>query len=124
MATKYNYIRDINGYNGFGLPFTDTAFSATIAAATDTTVTVPGNSGMGGNGIYQLPVWLAIFRYEAGANVWVSINTTAIVPVGATFLATSSVLLPDSAIVQGGDVIHFITTTAATDISVRLYSIS
>lgn len=123
MPTKFNMCRDINGYNGFGLQFSDTNFSATIAANADTTITVPSNSGMGGYGIQSSSTWIAIFSYTPGASVWVALNTTASVPAGATFASTQSQLNPAARLVKGGDIIHFISASAA-DVSVMLYSIS
>ncbi len=31
MTTRFYMIRDINGYNGFGLPFCDDKFNVTLA---------------------------------------------------------------------------------------------
>lgn len=124
MATKFNMTRDINGYNGFGLQFTDTAFSATLAINTDTSLTVPSTSGMGGFGISASSLWLAIFTFTPGSSVWVALNTTAAKPVGASFAATASELNPAARLVQGGDVIHFFCASANVDVSVLFYSIS
>jgi hypothetical protein len=131
MATKFNMTRDINGYNGFGLQFTDTAFSATLTASTDTTLTVPSNSGMGGNGISSQPLWLAVFSYDPGTSVWVAINTPASAPAGSTFGATQSELNPAARLVKGkdnlgnaADVLHFFSTGTAVNVSVIFYSLS
>lgn len=124
MTTKLNFIRDINGYNGFGLQFTDTAYSCTLTQNTDTTLTVPKTSGMGGQGISQKANFLAIFNYDPGTSTWVALNTTAGAPAGNTFAATQSELNPAARLVNGGDVIHFYSTDIGTDVSVILYSIS
>lgn len=123
MATKFALTRDINGFNGFGLKFTDTAYSCTLAAATDTTLTVPDHSTLGGVAFNQeaQPSLIAIFSYDPGESVWVSINTTAAVPAGATFAATASELNPSARQVVGGDVIHFIAAAANVDVSVSFY---
>lgn len=124
MATKFNMTRDINGYNGFGLAFTDTAYSATLAATTDTSFTVPSSMGMGGNGFFSSSEWLAIFEYTPGSEVWVAVNTTAAVPAGASFAATASEMNPAARLVKGGDVLHFKTASANNSVSVLLYSLS
>ena len=48
MTLPFSLTRDVNGYNGFGLQFSDTKFNATIAQSTDTTLTIGGNAVMGG----------------------------------------------------------------------------
>ncbi len=135
MPTKFNMTRDINGYNGFGLVFTDTAYSCALAANTDTTLTVPTGSSIGGaaypvSGIHaentgtpesQL---IAIFEYNPGAVVWVANNTTAAVPAGATFAATASELNPAARAVTAGDVLHFITPDSGDVVSVLFYWLS
>lgn len=124
MTTKFNMVRDINGFNGFGLPFTDTAYSATLAASTEQKITVPSSSGMGGNGVSYSAQWIAVFNYEAGSTVWVANNTTAAVPAGGTFAATLSEMNPAARYVKGGDVLSFITAGTGIDVSVSFYSIT
>lgn len=129
MVTKYNQTRDINGYNGFGLPPSDLNYNATLAATTDTTLTIPNTMGMGGNGIYQKSVWLVLITVAPTTGaVWLAVNAVAAVPVGSTFATTSSVLLVPTVYnafqVNGGDVLHFFSTPATNSVSVRLYSIS
>ena len=123
MATKFALTRDINGYNGFGLKFTDTAYSATPTINTDTTLTVPDHSTLGGAAYTQeaQPTLIAIFSYDPGEAVWVALNTTAAVPAGATFAATASELNPSARQVVGGDVLHFFTAAANVAISVSFY---
>ena len=122
MSTKFNMIRDINGFNGFGLIFTDTAYSATLTTATNTTLTVPANMGMGGNGISTISQWIAIFSFTPGSSVWVSDSAAvAAVPVGASFAATNSELNPSARLVKGGDVLNFITAGTGVDVSVMFY---
>jgi hypothetical protein len=124
MPTKFNMTRDINGYNGFGLQFTDTSYSATLAASTDTSVTVPSTTGMGGFGISASSLWLAVFSFDPGTSVWVALNTAAAAPAGASFATTSSELNPAARLVKGGDVIHFFSTGTAVNVNVAFWSIS
>lgn len=124
MATKFAMTRDVNGYNGFGLKPSDTNVSATLTINTDTTFTVPGSDAIGGCNYQTKSLWLAIFSYDAGSNVWVSINGTAGNPVGSSFAATSSFLNPAGLELKEGDVIHCYSTQASVDVSIRFYSLT
>jgi hypothetical protein len=124
MATKFNMTRDINGFNGYGLIPSDTNYSATLSASSDTSVTTPGAMGMGGNGIASKSLWIAVLNYTGGNDVWVAVNTAASAPGGSSFASTSSMLLPAAIQVNGGDVLHFYTTASSVSVSVRFYSIS
>lgn len=114
MATFFSMVRDINGYNGFGLQPPDYVYNATLAQSTATALTVPAAYGK----------WLAIFSYEPGGACWVADNHTAAVPAGATFAATTSVLLPVSWQVNGGDVLSFITPDTSCAVGVAFYALS
>jgi hypothetical protein len=123
MTTKWILTRDINGYNGFGLPFTDTAYSATLTANTDTSLVVPSTNPPGGNS-YEgnaKAVLIAIFSFDPGTSVWVARNAVASAPAGASFAATSSELNPAARQVYAGDTLHFYSTGTAVNISVLFY---
>jgi len=92
-------IRDINGYNGFGLPFSLNKYSANLAQNTDTTQVVPSYA----------PHYVAIFSYQPGSAVWVTKGATAAKPAGSTFAAVSSELNPVARYVNAGDTLHFLT---------------
>lgn len=124
MTTKFNMSRDINGFNGFGLKMTDTAYSATLATTTDTTLTIPSTIGIGKQGPATVAEWVAIIESDPGTSVWVALNATAGVPAGASFAATASALNPGAIDVLGGDVLHFYTSGTGVNVSVRLYSLS
>ncbi len=102
----------------FGFRFSDLKYSANLAASTDTTLTIPGNA----------PRYKALIKVEQNGLVWVANNETAAVPVGATFAAVSSELVNDAKSlcreVKAGDVLHFITATANTEVSVVLYALN
>ena len=123
MATKFAMSRDVNGYNGFGLIPTDTAYSVTLTANTDTHFAVPKNSSIGGGNtaVTNNPVLIAIFYFTPGAEVWVAKNATAIVPAGNTWGATTSEGNPSAWQVEGGDVIHMITAATGISAGVRFY---
>lgn len=123
MTTKFNMSRDINGYNGFGLPLSDTNYSCTLTANSDTTLTVPNAIGLGNQGPSTVAQSIAIINADPGTSVWVAVNGTASTPVGATFASTTSALNPGAIFVNGGDVLHFITSATGVNVSVRFYSL-
>lgn len=123
MATPFALTRDINGFNGFGLPFTSDKYSATLTTLTDTTLTVPGSSAMGAACATTYNKFIAIFSYEPGASVWVALNETAAVPAGSSFASTTSELLPSARSVQDGDVLHFYSSDDSASVGVTFYAL-
>jgi len=111
-----NFGRDVQGYNAFAPSFSTVAYSATLAASTPESLTVPTTNRN----------WIAVMTIEGGSDVWVANNHTAAVPAGGTFAATNSELIPltKSMSVIGGDVLSFITSTTTADVSVVLYAVS
>jgi len=124
MTTPFSMTRDINGYNGFGLAFTDTSYSVTLAASTATPLTIPGDTSLGRMGSTTKNRFLAVFSYTPGAEVWVSNNSTAAVPAGASFSASTSELNPGAKVVFAKDILSFITSEINISVSVALYSLS
>lgn len=126
MTTQYKLQKDVAGYNGFGLQFCDTMFSASLAITTDTTLTVPLKGAMG-MALDTVNKWLAVIQVEANLSVWFALNATAAVPAGSTFAATTSDLIIGSEYygveVKAGDVMHFLAPTAGTDILVKFYAL-
>lgn len=126
MTTQYKLQKDVAGYNGFGLQFSDTKYSATLAASADTTLTVPEKGSMGA-ALNSVNKWLAIIQVEANLSVWFALNATAAVPAGATLVLTTSDLIIGTAFygveVKAGDVMHFLAPTADTDILVKFYAL-
>jgi len=114
MITPYTSQQPVDD---FGLLFSKLKFSASLAATTDTTLTIPG----------QAQRYKALIKVENNGLVWVALNATAAVPAGGTFAATTSELINDNSTlcreVKSGDVLHFFTATAGTDISVVLYAV-
>lgn len=101
----------------FGLMFAGKKYNATLAITTDTTLTVPGDA----------PRYKAVIKCEPAGQVWVANNVAAAAAVGSTFAATASELLTESQKmcreVKAGDVLHFYSITATTDVSVVLYAL-
>ena len=126
MTTQYKLQKDVAGYNGFGLQFSDLKFSASLAITTDTTLAVP-LSGSIGAPLDTINKFLAIVQVEANLSVWSALNAVAAVPAGTTFAATTSELIIGGEYyareVKAGDVMHFLAPTAGTDISVVFYAL-
>lgn len=126
MTVQYKLQKDVAGYNGFGLQFSDLLFSATLAATTDTTVTVPTKGAMGVP-LNTVNRWIALIQLKANSEVWFALNATAAVPAGASFAATTSDLVIGGKYygveVKAGDVMHFLAPVAATDILVKFYAL-
>lgn len=126
MTTQYKLQKDVAGYNGFGLQFSDQKYSASLAITTDTTLTVPSSSAMGAP-LNSVNKFLAVIQVEANLSVWCALNTTAAVPAGSTFAATNSDLIIGGEYyareVKAADVLHFLAPTAGTDICVMFYAL-
>ncbi len=126
MTTVYKLQKDVAGYNGWGLPFSDLKFSASLAITTDTTLVVP-SSGAIGAPLNSVNRWLAVIQVEANLSVWLALNATAAVPAGSTFAATTSDLIIGGQYyaveVKAADVMHFFAPTAGTDILVKFYAL-
>lgn len=126
MITQYKLQKDIAGYNGFGLQFSNTKYSASLAITTDTTLTVPSASSMG-MPLNTVNKFIAVIRVEANLSVWFALNATAAVPAGSTFASTTSDLIVGGEYyaveVKAADVMHFFAPTAGTDIMVKFYTL-
>lgn len=113
MLTPYISQQSVND---FSLGFASLKYSAALAATTDTTLTIPGNASR----------YKAVIKVDANL-VWVALNATAAVPAGTSFAATTSELISDNNAlcreVKAGDVLHFYTATATTNVSVVLYAV-
>lgn len=84
------------------MPFSDTGAKFWLGAGVELTYTVPGESDQ---------KFRAEFRYNENADVWVKLNGTIIVPVAGTVVDSyNEEFRPEFKVVNGGDVLHFIST--------------
>lgn len=129
MTVQFRRFDEVKGINDFGQQYSDQIYNATLAATTNTQLTVPGGGIMGAmtsfGGTNDKNKVYAVIRVSFGDEVWVAVNATAAVPVGASFAkATSEIVTSDETItklVSVGDVINFFTAGATTSISVTFY---
>lgn len=114
MTTPYIAQQTVND---FGLRIADIQYSARLAITTDTTLTIPGNA----------PRYKAVIKCMPTGYVWVATGAVADDPAGSTFAATTSEMLtsayPICREVKAGEVLHFFSSTATTDVSVSLYAL-
>lgn len=118
MTTKFNLVRDINGYNGFGLSFSDTKYAMQLAANVEQTLAIPASTDP------TYPNYLAIFSIAPGNSAWISLNQTATYPSGAVS-AISSELNPIARYIKGDGLqtLHFITPDATAKLGITLYAV-
>ena len=128
MTIQYRVAKDVAGLAGLPAYFSDINYSVKTAANTEATVNVPSSAPMGALPSYAKNKFLAEFVViPTTADVWVALNNTATVPAGSTFAATNSELLPafpSTKIVEEGDVLHFISSAANANVSVKFYAIN
>lgn len=115
MSTiKFAMLRDINGFNSFGLTPTAENYNVTLSAgAAQDLCTVPET----------FINWAAVFYYQDGSNVFVAVDDDAELP-GGTPAQSNSQGKPSVRLVQGGQTISAITSDTTTDVGVSLYAIS
>ena len=114
MITPYTSLHQVND---FGLTPCNLKYSATLAASTDTTLTVPG----------QAPRYKAVIKAEADAVVYFAVGAVAEVPAGAGFAVSTSEMIPVNGTlcreVKAGDILHFFTAGVSIDVSVCFYAV-
>ena len=114
-AQILSFGRDVQGYNAYAPQTSNNKWSATLVNGSPQSITVPSSHS----------VWVAVFSYQPGTNVWVDLTgNTAEIPVGGTFAVTTSELLPASREVLAGTVISAITDNASCDVGIMLYASS
>lgn len=128
MTTQYKIQKDVAGYNGYGLQFSDIKYSATLAITTDTSLAVPltGSLGAALNSVNKFLAIVSVYNATGEGEVWCALNTAATVPAGASFAATASDMIVQNKDyarwVKAGDVLHFLSPVAGTNVSVMFYA--
>lgn len=118
MTTQYNFIRDINGYNGYALIPSDQIWSVKLTASTATPLVVPSDAT-------QYVIYVST---DAPNAVWISTNGVATIPTSNDFskensFIVNSILNPIPAFaVNGGITLSFISSSA-TLLSVMFFKV-
>lgn len=128
MTTQFRTIQESKAYNDFAQLPSDQIYNATLAATTNTQLTVPGGGTMGNLSSYtNVNKVLAVVRVSEGDEVWVAVNQTADVPAGASFaLDTSEIVTCQNVYckyLSVGDVLNFYTAGSTTSVSVAFYAL-
>lgn len=112
MSTPINFARDINGKNTFIPASSLQKYSTTLETGVAQTLAVPSDASR----------YIAVFSSTPGSSVFVAINETA-EAAGISFALTTSDLNPPGLIVERGDTISFISSTAdPVELNVKFYS--
>jgi len=130
MTQPFRTIQETKAENDFAQIYSDQIYNATLAAATNTQLTVPGGGVMGAitsfGGTSNHNKVLAVIRTTG--DIWVAVNKTAAVPAGSSFAKDTSELvtnvLDKAYLVNVGDVLNFISKAATTpSVSVAFYAL-
>lgn len=112
---ELNFGRDTQGLNAYAPDLANNMYSAAFASGDEDDITVPSTSDE----------WIAVFSYQPGGTIWVSVNDTAAPPAGNTFAATTSFLLPAQLKVKKGDTIScYNNSTTDQDVGIALYAVA
>ncbi len=127
MTTQFRRTDEVKGINDFGQEYSAQIFNATLAANTNTTLTVPGGGIMGGmTSATGLNKMYACIRVSYGTQVWVSVGAAAAVPAGASFIAATSESVssdnPITKLVTEGDILNF-KSAGTPSVSVTFYAL-
>lgn len=118
MSTELSFGCDVQGLNAYAPQFPTDNYTATLAASTARTITVPS----------KYPVWIMYVRLQPNGWCWVARTTTAAVPGGSSFAASASEIISGAIeykrLVYAADAISFITPNTTCDISVTFYNVS
>ena len=129
MTRQFRTDQEVKGFNDFGQIYSDQIYNATLVAATNTTLTVPGGGVMGAmssyNGANTKNKVMAVIRTTG--DIWVAVNQTADVPAAGTFAKDTSELVTNTLdkayLCNVGDVLNFFAKTATTpSVSVAFYA--
>ena len=118
MSTLLAFGRDAQGYNAGAPQFPTDIFTATLAANTAKSVTVPSTHA----------VFIMYVRVQPNGWCWASRTTTAAVPAGSSLASAASELICGTIeyrrLVYAADAISFITPNTTCDIEVAFYQAS
>lgn len=112
--TPFNMVRDVNGFNGFGLTPSDDMADTTLAANVAQTFTVPTTAAF----------YIAIFSIDPGLRVFARYDgSAAVLPSGSVVTTNKSELNPVGRKLQGGSTFSCITPDASAYVQVSYYAV-
>lgn len=114
MSTVLNFQKDVQGFNTYAPRFSVNKLSTTLSNGIEETFTIPA---------YFANCVISIVP-NAGGNIWVSVNESSQLPTSGSFIASNSEQNPGPRLVNGGDVVHVITSQSTCDVSVILYAVT
>ena len=117
MITRFKMIRDINGFNGFGVVFSNTNYKALLSGNVIETLIMPPTQDA------TYPNIFAIFTYQPGSPVWVALNDTVSIPTGS-FTQVNAQLNPATRYLKTGDTLSIITSDPTCEMGVSLYAVA
>lgn len=125
MTTPYSMIRDINGYNGFGLPLSDSTFNSYLTAGTNETLTVPSDNSVGITSGNPRHKFVARLVFTPGKQIFVAINQEAFFTASGPFDVTHSAQFTQNELilVNAGDVINVKTPDSGCTVTVSFYAL-
>lgn len=130
MTTLFRSQQEVKAINDFGQQYSAQIYNATLSAATNTQLTVPGGGTMGAissyGGTSDKNKVMAVIRTTG--DVWVAVNQTADVPAGTSFAQDTSELVTNTLdkayLVNVGDVLNFFAKVGTTpSVSVAFYAL-
>lgn len=112
-TTPFAMVRDINGFNSFGLPIANVKYSALLLNLAEDHFTVPSDAKN----------YAVVFAFQPGSSIWVAYDVQAQPPT-SSFGATFSELNPAVRFIPAGTIISFITNDTTAEVGVLLYAIN
>ena len=126
---SYNINPKIHGVNGYGVTAPDNVWRVVLDGTAVASIIVPGDLPMGSVGASGRPNpnpiasknpaahnrYVAHFGYgrKVLGDIFVSLNTTIVIPVGNNFVQGAGELFPKAWEVREGDIIYILGNTAA-----------
>lgn len=106
---------DINGKATYALTPTSNEYrlSVNLDQNIDTSFQIPDSYSK----------WQVVFSFQNGSDVWVAYNDIAEIPIGNTFLPTTSELNPTVRELTGGTIVSCLTEDSNAQIQVSMYAL-
>ena len=112
LTTKLTIIKDINGVPSYTLQQSSVIYSGLLVANAAQSVTAPTDASR----------YMVRIGVSNGADIYVSVNGTATVPIGAVAPSTTEMNIAQTYVAAGGTV-SVITTEDSVKFSMGFYAI-